>query len=219
MSADPLAVLRALQFADSGFPSGVFAFSWGLEGALAEGRADPRALRDWVRAELHGRWFRAERIAFAGGFRLRGAALRGWFAEVDTLMPVERARQDSVQAGAALFASARALRIGLDPGAVAAEADGTGHFAVVHGHLLAVAGLDLPAALAASAFGMARGAYSVAVRLGAVGAIAMQRDLAALAPEIAGLVQVPAPDALPAGFAPLSDIALMRPRAGRLFVN
>lgn len=222
MSAEAgmLPLVRAMQLADSGFPSGVFAFSWGLESALADGRVDRHSLSGWVLAELQGRWHGFDRLALAGGFRATGAALGDWFATIDRLMPVERLRGASVQAGEALFASARALRIGLDPAAIAAERAGLGHFAVVHGHFLAVSGLDLAAALAVSALAMARGCFSAAVRLGATGAIAMQRELAALTPAIAALAaDLPVPGTLPAGFSPLSDIALMRPRDGRLFIN
>jgi urease accessory protein len=66
---------------------------------------------------------------------------------------------------------------------------------------------------------MARGAFSAAVRLGLAGAISTQRDLLALAPLMAELATAPAPDDLPSGFMPLSDVALMRPRDGRLFIN
>ena len=220
MSAESLPVIRAMQLADSGFPSGVFAFSWGLESALADGQVDRHSLCDWVATELRTRWHGFDRVALAGGHRLSGAALAAWCETIDTMMPVERLRRDSVQAGEALFASARAVRIALDPGATEAERAGTGHFPVVHGDFLRACGLDLPTALMTSAYGMARGAFSAAVRLGVSSAIATQRDLLALAPLLAELsADIPDDDALPSGFMPLSDIALMRPRDGRLFIN
>ncbi|MEB3419181.1 urease accessory protein UreF [Salipiger marinus] len=214
-----LSVLRAMQLADSGFPTGGFAFSWGLESAVADGQLDLRSLADWVAVELRSRWHRGDRVALAGGHRYEGAALTRWFDTVDGLMPVDRLRSDSLDAGDALFAAARALRIPMDPGACAAQAAGVGHFAVAHGSFLRRCGLDLLSALAASAFGMARGAFSAAVRLGLAGAISTQRDLLALAPLMAELATAPAPDDLPSGFMPLSDVALMRPRDGRLFIN
>lgn len=214
-----LSVIRAMQLADSSFPSGVFAFSWGLESALADGQVCKVTLPDWIAAELRTRWYRFDRVALAGGHRLTGAALTDWFETVDTLMPAEGPRRDSAQAGDALFASARALRIDLDPGALAAQSQGTGHFAVAHGVFLRACGLDLANALATSALSMARGAFSAAVRLGVSGAITTQRDLLALAPLIADLATEPEPNALPSGGMPLSDVALMCPRSGRLFIN
>jgi urease accessory protein len=214
-----LSTIRAMQLADSGFPSGVFAYSWGLETALADAQVCKQTLAAWIAAELRSRWFRFDRVALAGGHRLNGDALTEWFHTIDTLMPVERTRRDSAQAGDALFASARALCIAMEPGAEAAQAAGTGHFNVAHGVLLHACGLSLIEALETSALGMARGAFSAAVRLGVAGAITTQRELLALAPLIAELARVPAPDDLPSGFMPLSDVALMRPREGRLFIN
>ena len=37
MLPDAAMLLRALQYGDSAFPSGGFAFSWGLEGLAADG--------------------------------------------------------------------------------------------------------------------------------------------------------------------------------------
>ncbi len=209
MTPDALPLLRAMHLADSAFPSGLFAFSWGLETALTEGHADPRDLTGWITAELHGRWRPFDRVALAGGWRHHGAALADWDALVDASIPAETQRQQSVQAGAALAASARRMGVALD-GA---------HAPVAHGRFLRLSGLDLHDALAVSAMGMARGLASAAVRLGRVGAVAIQRDMLALLPAIAALTDPPAPDALPASFAPLSDIALMRPLSARLFVN
>lgn len=214
-----LSAIRAMQLADSGFPSGVFAYSWGLESALSDGQVCKRTLADWVAAELRTRWFRFDRVALAQGFRLTGDALTAWFHTVDTLMPVERTRRESAQAGDALFASARALRIAMDPGAEAAQGMGAGHFNVAHGVFLRSCGLNLTEALETSALSMARGAFSAAVRLGVSGAITTQRELMALAPLLAGLATEPAHDELPSGFMPLSDVALMRPKDGRLFIN
>lgn len=209
MTTDALSLLTAMHLADSSFPSGLFAFSWGLEAALAEGQASPGDLAGWIGAELHGRWHPFDRVALAGGWRCTGAELEDWDALVDASIPAEAQRQQSLQAGAALAASAR--RIGL--------ALGEGHAPVVHGRFLRLSGLDLPPALAVSAMGMVQGLASAAVRLGRVGAVAVQRDLLAMLPRIAALTDPPGTDDLPASFAPISDIALMRPPVSRLFVN
>ncbi|MGY9046480.1 hypothetical protein P775_20670 [Puniceibacterium antarcticum] len=220
MNQSTPSVIRAMQLADSGFPSGVFAFSWGLEGALADNQVSRQSLGDWIATELRSRWYRFDRVALAGGYQRRDTALGYWFETIDTLMPLEQLRRHSLQAGDALFASARALRIGLDDGALLAHQNGIGHFAPAHGAFMRGCGLDLSGALAASAYGMARGAFSTAVRLGVSGAITTQRDLLALAPLIAELASdLPKDGDLPSGFMPLSDVALMRPVSGRLFIN
>lgn len=212
--ADAPALLMALHLADSGFPSGLFAFSWGLEAALAEGQADARDLQGWIASELCGRWYPFDRVALAGGWRLRGAALADWNRQIDRAIPAEAQRQQSLQAGAALMTAAARMGIRVDP-----ALDGAGHAPVVHGQILAASGLDLPTALAVSAMATARGMGSAAVRLGRAGAVGVQRDLRDLLPLIADLATPPDPATLPASFAPISDIALMRPLPGRLFVN
>lgn len=209
MNTDALPLLTAMHLADSAFPTGLFAFSWGLESALAEGQADPRHLTRWIEAELHGRWHPFDRVALAGGWRLDGAALGDWDALVDASIPAEAQRQQSLQAGAALVASARRMGVALEEG----------HAPVVHGRFLRLSGLDLSAALAVSAIGMARGLASAAVRLGRIGAVGIQGELLRLLPVISPLTQPPDPAELPGGFSPISDIALMRPISARLFIN
>lgn len=206
-----MSLIRALQLADSGFPGGGFAFSGGLEAALAEGRADPARLQDWVAAELHGRWHPFDRLAVAGGYR----AAEAWDRRVDEQMVVEPLRQQSLQAGAAMLAAARGL--GLAP---RLEAGQGGHAAVVQGHVLALSGLTLPEALAVSITLAARAPLSAALRLGRLGAVGMQRILLALGPVMERLAaDLPEEEDSPAAFAPLSEIAMMRPLPGRLFIN
>ncbi len=212
-----LRLIHAIQLADSAFPSGVFAFSWGLETALADGQVDARSLCDWIAADLRGRWHPFDRVVLSGGFRLAGPALRDWAEIVDTMIFAERQRQESLQAGGALLASARAIGIATDP---VLDAPDAGHFSLVHGQVLAALGLTLPQALAVSVSATARGLLSASVRLGRTGAISMQKHLLTLAPLMARLAASP-PEAgtLPASFAPLSEIALMRPAPDRLFIN
>ena len=216
------ALLAALQVADSAFPTGGFAFSWGLEAALAEGRADRRSFPDWLAAEMLGRWARFDRPAVAGAWRRPDpAALLGWDAEVDALIWAEPIRRRSAEAGAALLAAA--ARLGDPAGAAlrdaAAEARAAGHLPVAQGAVFRSLGLTLDLALAASAHAAAQALATAALRLGAVGALEAQAALAALRPRLAEAVADPGPDARPAAFAPLSEIAMLRPPAGRLFVN
>lgn len=206
-----MSLLSALQFADSAFPGGGFAFSGGLEQALAEGRADPKRLEDWVTVELVGRWHPFDRLAVAGGYR----APEAWDRRVDESIACEAARRHSLQAGAAMLASARTIGLGL-----AVDPAHGGHAAVVLGHMLQRAGLSLAEALAVSVTGAARAPLSAALRLGRLGAVGMQRSLLSLAPLMARLsADLPDGEEELSAFAPLSEIAMMRPASGRLFVN
>jgi urease accessory protein len=201
------ALLAALQVADSAFPTGGFAFSWGLETALADGRVDRRSFPLWLETELVQRWRPFDRIAVA----------RAWSGdlaiddEIDLLLWAEPLRLRSREAGAALLASA--ARLG-----VPAPRDEL-HLPVAQGALFRAMGLTRELALAASAHAAAQALVSAAVRLGAIGALEGQRALAALRPALAEAVAPPEPHEHPAAFAPVSEIAMLRPLAGRLFVN
>lgn len=202
-----LSLLAALQVGDSAFPSGGFAQSWGLETALRDGQADRASLGAWIEAELLDRWAPFDRVALT----------LGWDGAPDHAGTVaaaywsETALARSEEAGAAALGAAR--RIGLAPLPAAAP------LPLAQAAIFRAAGLALPEALAVSAHLAAQGLASAAVRLGVVGALAVQATLRALRPALAAAARPPAPGTLPAAFAPLSDIALVRPRADRLFVT
>lgn len=202
-----MSLLSALQFGDSAFPSGGFAFSWGLETALRDGRVGRAGLSGWIEAELLDRWARFDRVALAGAWEGDPA----WTETVDAAFWSEATRLHSLEAGAALLTSAR--RIGLAPLPPAA------HLPLAQAAALRAAGLSLAEALAVSAHQAAQGLASAAVRLNVVGAVAVQGLLRSLRPALEAAAAPPAPGTPLASFAPLSDIAMLRPRADRLFVT
>lgn len=214
-----LDVLRALQLADSAFPSGAFAYSWGLERASECGHVTGATFEAWLLAELVDRWGAFDRAILSDAFDAEDPHTVD--ADTDLLFMVEPLRLKSAEAGQ-IFLSAMA-RLG-DPVAtrfrdavlVGATA---GHLPVAQGAVYRSMGLGLDLALCASAHAAAQGLASAAVRLGLVGALKAQRVLLNLQPEIAPLTKPPSPDALPASFAPISEIAMMQPADGRLFAN
>lgn len=215
-------LVLALQMGDSAYPTGGFAYSWGLETLIADGLVTRRTLPVWARAELEGRWHGVDRIALAGAWRAQDTAgLEAWDGIIDLHLWSELQREQSQQAGAATLAAATRLDL---PGAAAmrdsvAANRMAGHFAVLTGALYRAAGLRLETALLLSAQGFLRVLLSAAVRLGKAGALEVQAIMTRLAPDLLRLAEPPPPGALPCGFGPLSDIAQMRPRDGRLFVN
>lgn len=202
-----MSLLSALQFGDSAFPSGGFAFSWGLETALRDGRVARAGLSDWIEAELFDRWARFDRVALSGAWDGDSA----WAGIVDAAFWSEATRLRSLEAGSALLTSAR--RIGLAPLPAAA------HLPLAQAAAFRAAGLSLAEALAVSAHQAAQGLASAAVRLNVVGAVAVQGLLRALRPALEAAAVPPAPGTPLSSFAPLSDIAMLRPRADRLFVT
>ena len=211
-------LLAALQLADSGFPSGAFVYSWGLEAAASAGQVTRVSFPDWIAVELLGRWASFDRVVLSAAF---GADPLDYDAEVDTLFWAEDLRAKSAEAGQSFLAAM--ARLG-DPVAIRfrdATLDGHahGHLPVAQGAVFRSMGLSLDLALAASAHSAAQSLSSAGVRLGIVGALEAQRVIADLHPELAEVIAPPAPGTLPSSFAPISEIAMLHPSEARLFAN
>jgi urease accessory protein len=222
-----LSILQAIWQADGAFPSGSFAFSYGIEGVIAlRPELDQAALAELTAAILRQRWLTCDRIALLKAFRAAG--------DLDTIADVDRTveastfgstmRDGSRRNGGSFLASharlgdATALRL---RGAVRAGVC-FGHIAVMQGAVWQAMGLDEGLAQLASAYGVASGVTAAAVRLGAIGAMEGQKILRGCLPMIETLVAQPVPeDAELSSFVPFLEIAAARhARADlRLFAN
>src|ERR1700722_6897383 len=105
VTPDPATLLLALQFGDSAFPSGGFAFSWGLEGLAADGLIDNgEDVAEIIAQQLTLRWNTMDRIllgrAYAAG-DLDAVIQSDLAAEVAT--PSAPMRSGSRRAGRALL--------------------------------------------------------------------------------------------------------------------
>ncbi len=212
---DLLALLRGLQFADGQFPSGGFAFSWGVESLAADGLLTRADWPDFLAGQMEHRWAPHDRPLVAHAFQSAQdhAALMELDELTEALSIASAAREGSRRAGAALLGTH--ARLGT-PGAAEYRALVTagktpGHLPVVMGLVLAGAGLDLPTALAVSAHSTAQSLGSAAVRLGLIGALDAQSALQDIQPRLAELIAEPIPPVDDIGsFTPLTDIAMMR---------
>jgi len=219
--ADATALLAALQVADTAFPSGGFAYSWGLEAAAAEGVVDRASFGDWLEGEMAGRWTGFDRPLVAAAFRAADAeAVLAIDLRADRAFWAETLRRQSAEAGQAFLAAA--ARLG-DPAATALRAaalEGRGavHLPVAQGAVFRSLGLSETLALAASSHAARQSLAGAAVRLGLAGAIEAQRTIARLGPGMSAGLEPPT-DMAPAPFAPLSEIAALRPPETRLFAN
>ncbi len=223
---DAARLLTALQFGDGQFPGGGFAFSWGLETLIADGKVSRASFGDVLAGQMRHRWTTSDRMiaghAHAAAHDLPALCALDDLAEAWAL--VESIRQGSKRAGAALLGThlrlgtvtARPLKDAIDRG------EAYGHLPVVQGVVLAGVGLDLASALAVSAYGMAQSLCTAAIRLGLISHLDAQRALSALSPVLGTLIAQPLPelDAV-ASFTPLADIAAMRhpDQAQHLFSN
>jgi urease accessory protein len=219
--------LALLQFGDSFFPTGAASFSWGLETLRADGLVrDAADLDAFIAAQLEHRWADFDRPAVVAAHRAG--------PDLDLVLEVDRqveagtlareAREGGRRIGAAL------LKIHADLGTPGASAyrervlagQAPGQMATVQGLIASACGLDETAACALSAYGVAVGIVSAAIRMAIVGHVDGQRILARQRERAALLAEAPPPDAAQLqAYTPMTEIAIMRHEtgSGRLFAN
>lgn len=228
---DPVRLLRLLQLTDSGFPTGAFTFSHGLEGlttaGLIKNEADVAAV---IAEHLREGFAGIECPATCHAWRaadardvLRLIELDAW---VDALKPVPVFRAGSVRTGRRLLESAAGV---LTPPTLSelrervTARDVQGHHAVVFGVVMAAVGVDEETAALALGAGYVNGLAAAAVRLGVIGQSAAQRIVSALHGTVARAVATGAATALDemGGYMPLIDVAGLRhlALAGRVFAS
>ncbi|MGI4815466.1 MAG: urease accessory protein UreF [Janthinobacterium lividum] len=192
------ALLAALQQADSFFPSGAMAFSWGLEPLVRDGLiGDAAALEIFVASQALSRWATfdqgilcaswqaagclekwreadawAESMTWPGAFRAGSRRLGRTLVDVHARLDAPRAQQ---------------LRAEIIAGRA------PGHLAAVQGALWQSFGIAELEARAMAAHACCTGMVSAAVRLGVVGHLDAQRILTALRQPIADVLNAPAP--------------------------
>ncbi|MEM7122875.1 MAG: urease accessory UreF family protein [Pseudomonadota bacterium] len=222
---DASALLVALQHGDSAFPSGGFAFSWGLETLKADGLVrDAAGVVAFARSQLAFRWATSDRVF------LRRAAqapddlehLVALDQEVEALTLPAEMRAGSRRAGRSLLRAHAKLAT---PGVAAYQAsvksgDAYGHLPVAQAVAWSGAGLGLPEVETVAAFTLASGITQAAIRLAILGPLEAQALLADLREDITVLLDQPVPD-LPHAFTPAAEIAVMRHETGdaRLFAT
>lgn len=220
-------LLATLQNADSFFPGGGIAFSWGLETLITDRHVDrSEEVEAFLAGQLEQRWAVCERPALVGAFRAQGDMDRVGAVdrELEALALAAELREGSRRAGAALLAVHE--RIGTD-GAAAYRAalrsgGALGHLPAVQGVVWRGAGLDEASAQAASAHTFCIALLGAALRLGAIGHLQGQAILLAVRNTIVRVIAAPVP-AIEEMYActPASEIAAMRHevQSGRLFAN
>jgi len=224
---DDAALLTALQHADSFFPGGGTAFSWGLESLYNDRQVrSAEEVGRFLAGQLSHRWATCDRAFLA--------AAHGAAADLDAVAALDRRleamtlpremREGSARAGGALLAIHD--RLGT-PGAGdyrrrVRDGAAPGHLPVVQGLLLAAVGLDVRTAAIVSAHMLSVSVVGAALRLSIVTHVDAQRILTAARPLLAEILGVPAPDVADAGtYAPATDAAVMRHEVQetRLFAN
>jgi urease accessory protein len=220
--ADPAALLRLMTWLSPAFPVGGFAYSHGLESAIAERRiGDAGTLSAWLETLLLRGSGWNDLVLFAEAFRAAGAGDAARMAAVRELAVAlggSRERRAETQAlGTAFEAAALPWRDPSDARPDLADAP----YPVAVARLAADAGIKLSDALAAYAHGFCANLVSVATRLVPLGQSQMVTVLHRLEPtqiEAARRAEGSTLDDLGSSSI-LSDIAAMRHEsmATRLF--
>lgn len=212
---DTATALALLQYGDSAYPAGGFAFSWGIEGLAADGMLDTTDQLDgFIADHLSRRWQTMDRVLLRRAFLapdLELVAATDRLAEAATLSA--EMREGSHRAGKALLGVAVKLGGPLSTTyrqMVSADTH-LGHLPIVQAVVWRDAGLTLEAAELVSGWTLVTGLVSAATRLGIVGHIEGQRALTNARIVLSELLaDPPAADAVPSSFTPLIDIAVAR---------
>ena len=228
---DPARLLRLLQISDSGFPTGAYAFSHGLEGLYAMGAVlGERDVAAFVAMHVEEGFAGIECPAMVWSWRAARERDLSGLIELDGLVtalkPVPALRSGSIRTGNGLLqASAGVLSGGvLDEFRACVKARrAAGHHAVAFGVVMEAIGIDEPSAALALAAGFVGGLTAAAVRLGVIGQGAAQRIIARSRQDVVTAVtrglQIQ-PEEMGA-YMPVVDIAgLRQPRLpGRIFAS
>ena len=228
---DPARLLSLLQLTDSGFPTGAFAFSHGLEGLVAAGLVkDEDAVHEFIAVHLREGFARLECPAMSHAWRAAQAQdlerLVALDELVNALKPVPAFRSGSARTGRRLLESAAGVLAGPVLSAyreTVLVGRTPGHHAIAFAVVMAAAGQDEGTAALALGVGIVNGLAAAAVRLGVIGQVAAQRIIAATHEPIAAAAargrQLAADDM--GGFLPMIDVAgLAQSRlSGRVFAS
>ncbi|MDF3808853.1 MULTISPECIES: urease accessory UreF family protein [Rhodopseudomonas] len=219
--------MQAIWQADGSFPSGSFAFSYGIEGLIAlRGNVDATALLEIISGLLRQRWNSCDRVALLRAFRAGGNIAEIAVADRDVEASTfgVSMREGSRRNGGAFLASHARLADGIASTLRKAVRSGEclGHITVMQGAVWQELGLDEELAQLTSGYAIASSAVAAAVRLGAIGALEGQKVLAGSLPLIEQLMlhSIPTETEL-RSFLPYLEVAAARhTRADlRLFAN
>lgn len=225
--SDAASLLATLQQADSFFPAGGVAFSWGLETLVTEGvfRAD-RDLHPLLMGQLEQRWATFDRCALVAAFETVPdlASVARIDQRIEAMSVARELREGSRRAGASLLGvHARLGTPGASEYRAAVRAGSAcGHLPVVQGLVWHGAGMTVDQAQAVSAHTFCVSLLGAALRLGAIGHLHAQETLVGVRSEMAKLLAEPPPKFQDCrAYTPMAEIAVMRHevQSARLFAN
>jgi len=223
---DEAMLFACLQNADSFFPAGGIAFSWGLETLIADGLVHgANQVEAFVLGQLEQRWNLADRPALVGAYRATDIARACQIdAQVEAMTLATELREGSRRAGASLLTvHGRLGTTGVQAYQDAVRAGRAhGHLPVVQGWIWRGAGMSEVAAQTVSAHTFCVALLGAALRLSTIGHLHAQRILLAARATMVELLRTPAAEVEEmCSCVPATEIAAMRheTQAARLFAN
>jgi urease accessory protein len=206
---EPAALQRLLTWLSPAFPVGAFAWSAGLETAIADRRvADAASLQDWITGALAHGGIRTDAILLAHAHRAADeASLRALADLAIALTPATERHKETLVTGDAFVIAARAW-----PSDVYTRLPRPCPYPIAVGAIAAAHGIAIGQTLLGYLTAAVHSQVSVAVRLVPLGQTDGLRVMAALEPRIAALAETAATATLDdiGGIAYAADIAQMR---------
>jgi urease accessory protein len=225
-------LLTVLQFADSFFPSGATAFSWGLESFCEDAMiGGPGQIAEVLEALLEGRWAGFDRPLMAAAYGACTPAGACWMSAVVALDSLCEAMtlSDGIRSASRRLGTTQLKvhsALGLAEAATYLDQISSdplkGHLPIAQGLIGRGLGLSLGECEAMAAFGQCVSVVGAAIRLGLIGHLDGQKLLSRCRSSIAAIQATP-PPALDDlwNAAPGLEIAAMRhePRRARMFAS
>ena len=207
---DPAALQKLLTWLSPAFPVGAFAWSAGLETAIAQRRVtDSQTMRNWLDGALSHGGIRTDAIVLrhAFGATTDTAGLRELADLYLALIPSAERTAETLMTGDAFAIAARAW-----PSDVFSRLPDPCPYPIAIGAIAAAHDIPLPETLIGFLTALVHGQVSVAVRLVPLGQTAGLQVMAGLEPQIAALAHFAATATLEdlGSIAYAADIAQMR---------
>ena len=224
---DTTALLASLQHADSFFPAGGIAFSWGVESLVNDGAiSTSEDLRACLAGQLEQRWNNFDRVFLAAAYDAADDldTLATLDAEIEAMILARESREGSRRAGTSLLLVHEKIQT---PGAAAyrklvVAGAALGHLPIVQAVVWKGVGMTREAVESVSAYAFCIAMIGACLRLGVLGHLASQQIMTHIRQDIARLMKLPPREVKDAhAFTPGAEIAMMRHEVqqSRLFAN
>ena len=213
--------LRSLQLADSGFPTGSFGYSWGLETAVYKGFLTKNNFSLWFESEMLDRWAFFDRIILSEAWRKNIHNFSLWEKKIDRFFWSKKQKKDSIGAGRVYLESL--TRFGSKKSSdllkMLNENKIFGHLSALQGITYKRMGLSRNESMLVGAHVNSQSLISAAVRLNVVSSMNGQIYYSEIIPKLADLCSRKCCEDDIGGFFPSGEIALLSFKPNSLFIN